>query len=323
MSGKKTIHIDKDELYELCESGLTEYEIAKRFNCSRRVITRRKSEYGIVYGRGHTPANKKANHDPSRRGRGRCNFQRVNDPLEKREADFIKRLASDPRTKMYEYVGGYKTKRDKLTIRCRKCGELKTTSPSALFSNKYDHHVCFNCMRIEREKAREERIAAWKEHEAAEYAKDKVCETCGRVYHSTSDTSRYCSLKCKRKRRDCNHRGRARYYGVEYDQSITWRSLARKLGHCNCEICGQPCDTNDTRWGLIGPLYPTVDCIIAMSNGGGYVWENVQLAHAICNSAKRDLIEQHEIEKAVGKHGPNGGRNEKRHEAGTIEAACA
>lgn len=324
MSGKKTIHIDKDELYELCESGLTEYEIAKRFNCSRRVITRRKSEYGIVYGRGHTPANKKANHDPSRRGRGRCNFQRVNDPLEKREADFIERLASDPRTKMYEYVGGYKTKRDKLTIRCRKCGELKTTSPSALFSNKYDHHVCFNCMRIEREKAKKERTQAWKEHEAAELEKDKVCETCGRIYHSTSDTSKYCSPKCKRKRKDSCHRRRARRYGVEYDPSVTWQSLSKKLGHCNCEICGEPCDPNDKSWGgNSGPLHPTVDCIVAMKNGGGYVWGNVQLAHAICNSAKRDLIDDGEIEEAVASIGKDGGSHAQRHATRTVETACA
>lgn len=315
---RKPIHIDKRELSELCESGMTQFEIAEYLNCSPQTITRRKREFDLIYGRGHTPANKRANHDLSRRGMSN------NDPLEKREADFIKRLASDPHTQMYEYIGGYKTRHDKLTVRCRKCGELKVTKPAILFSSKYDHHVCFNCMRIEREKAKKERTQAWKEHEAAELEKDKVCETCGRIYHSTSDTSKYCSPKCKRKRKDSCHRRRARRYGVEYDPSITWQSLSKKLGHCNCEICGEPCDPNDKSWGgNFGPLHPTVDCIVAMKNGGGYVWGNVQLAHAICNSAKRDLMDDGEIEEAVASIGKDGGSHAQRHATRTVETACA
>jgi 5-methylcytosine-specific restriction endonuclease McrA len=34
------------------------------------------------------------------------------------------------------------------------------------------------------------------------------------------------------------------------------------------------------------PLSPTVDHKVPMKNGGGHVWENVQLAHRICNSYK-------------------------------------
>lgn len=51
------------------------------------------------------------------------------------------------------------------------------------------------------------------------------------------------------------------------------------------------CDWNDRSWnGVFGALYPTVDHITALANGGGHTWDNVQLAHAICNSYKRDLI---------------------------------
>ena len=321
------LRIDRQELFDLCESGLTNAEIARRFNCHESTIAKRKRKYGIIYGRGHAPSNIKANHDPSRRGMGNIHCLN-NDPIEKREDDFIKRLASDPRTQMYEYVGGYKTRRDKVTIRCRKCGAIKEKTPADLFGNKYDHHVCFNCRRIEREKANEERRQekkqAWKEHEAAELEKDKVCETCGRIYHSTSDTSKYCSPKCKRKRKDSCHRRRARRYGVEYDPSITWQSLSKKLGHCNCEICGEPCDPNDKSWGgNFGPLHPTVDCIVAMKNGGGYVWGNVQLAHAICNSAKRDLMDDGEIEEAVASIDKDGGSHAQRHATRTVETACA
>ena len=322
--GRRKVEINAQELRKLCDSGMTEYELAEYFGCSRRVLGRRKHEYGIIYGRGHAPSNIKANHDPSRRDMGKRNVRHLcNDPIEKREADFIERLASDPRTQMYEYVGGYKTKRDKLTIRCKKCGDYKQTTPAELFSSKYDHHRCFGCERVDRERRKAEKAAQYDAFCAIEYAKDKVCVVCGSVYHSISETSKYCSKECKRKRKDNTHRGRARHFGVEYDQSITWRTLSKKLGHCNCEICGEPCDPNDKTYGNDGPLYPSVDCIIAMANGGGYVWGNVQLAHKICNSAKRDLIDEDEIAKAVIAIAHDGGRDAQRHAAGTAKTACA
>ena len=290
--GKKS-KIDIDAVERDYIAGISTVELGAKYGVCGATISKWMKKRSCLRGRGHGPAFEKAH-------RGKFSGTPKRDSVEKREADFIERLASDPRTKMYEYVSGYKTRRDNLTVRCRKCGELKVTKPAILFSNKYDHHVCFNCMRIERERAEKERKAAWKEHEAAELAKEKVCEMCGSVYHNASDTSKYCSEKCKHESRDASHRKRARRYGVEYDPSITWQSLSKRLGHCNCEICGEPCDPNDKSWtGRFGPRYPTVDCIIAMKNGGGYVLGNVQLAHAMCNSVKRDLADETDIEKAV------------------------
>lgn len=317
--GRKKISIDRDELTRLGDSGMTIKQIAEHFGCSARVINRRREEFGIKYGRGHSPANIAANHDPKRREvKNLPPFE----PLGARESKFIKRLAKDPRTEMYEYIGGYKSKDEKLTVRCKKCGEQKEMTPGQLFDGRIGHHVCLNCLRITREREGEERRAALREHEAEEFLKDKTCKTCGRIYHSKSDTSKYCSKECRRKRKDHSHRGRARYYGVEYDPSITWKTLAKKLGHCNCQICGEPCDPSDKSWaGSFGSLYPTVDCIVAMKNGGGYVWDNVQLAHAMCNSAKRDLVSDCEIAEAVNKHAPNGGCYQGRHAPGTAQDA--
>ena len=51
------------------------------------------------------------------------------------------------------------------------------------------------------------------------------------------------------------------------------------------------CNTDDNSWnGYFGAYSPTVDHIIALKNGGTHTWDNVQCAHAICNSNKRDLI---------------------------------
>ena len=58
-------------------------------------------------------------------------------------------------------------------------------------------------------------------------------------------------------------------------------------------MCGKMCDPNDHSWTEHhGPMSPTIDHIIPMSKGGGHTWDNVQIAHAICNSRKRDVIEE-------------------------------
>jgi 5-methylcytosine-specific restriction endonuclease McrA len=47
------------------------------------------------------------------------------------------------------------------------------------------------------------------------------------------------------------------------------------------------CDPNDHEWTKhFGPTSPTIDHIIPMAKGGGHIWDNVQVAHAICNSTK-------------------------------------
>ena len=38
------------------------------------------------------------------------------------------------------------------------------------------------------------------------------------------------------------------------------------------------------------PLYPTMDHIIPISKGGGHTWENVQVAHRVCNLNKSNKI---------------------------------
>ena len=115
----------------------------------------------------------------------------------------------------------------------------------------------------------------------------------------------YCSHECKRKamNRLCkankrargvqdNHRQRAKYYGCEYDSSVTLAKLIKRDG-LRCALCGKMCDPNDHGWTkYMGPKSPTIDHIVPMSKGGGHVWSNVQIAHALCNSYKCDKVDE-------------------------------
>ena len=138
-----------------------------------------------------------------------------------------------------------------------------------------------------------------------------ICKVCGAEYTprqyivdaglKTFSNPGCCSCECHkrfnrkaqkiRERGYRNHKGRARKYGCAFDSSVTLKSLIKRNG-LRCAICGELCDPHDHEWtDHFGPKYPTIDHIIPMSKGGGHVWDNVQVAHAICNSIKRDSIE--------------------------------
>jgi len=87
------------------------------------------------------------------------------------------------------------------------------------------------------------------------------------------------------------HKRRAVQYGCKYDSSVTLESLIKRDG-LRCAICGELCDLNDRQWTNYGPTFPTIDHIIPMSKGGGHIWSNVQIAHALCNSRKGNKSEE-------------------------------
>lgn len=74
---------------------------------------------------------------------------------------------------------------------------------------------------------------------------------------------------------------------VEYDRNIDLFEVIKKYNGI-CAICGRPVDVTDKGPGYIKKDYPTIDHIIPLSKGGTHTWGNVQLAHMICNSIKRD-----------------------------------
>lgn len=149
-----------------------------------------------------------------------------------------------------------------------------------------------------------------------------ICSVCGK-YFSVSEfmeskgreliptSPKYCSKECENKRKNRkskeykrrrgvrdSHRHRAKKYGCEYDSSITLKKLIERDG-LRCAICGKMCDWNDHSWSeYSGPLYPSIDHIVPMSKGGGHTWDNVQVAHIICNSYKSDKDKESDFNEA-------------------------
>lgn len=142
------------------------------------------------------------------------------------------------------------------------------------------------------------------------FSKSHVCSICGKNFSISEymescglieiqHDPKYCSKECRNrnnnrkskqcKRKSCSrdsHRHRAKKYNCNYDGSITLQKLIERDG-LRCALCGGMCNTKDHSWSeYSGPTYPSIDHIIPMSKGGSHTWDNVQVAHIMCNSLK-------------------------------------
>lgn len=95
----------------------------------------------------------------------------------------------------------------------------------------------------------------------------------------------FCSDACRRRteRRDHRHRRRAGRAG----QRIYRAKVFERDGYC-CRLCGDPLDLSAD---VPHPLAPVIDHIVPLALGGEHAHYNVQAAHFMCNSEKRDLLD--------------------------------
>lgn len=183
---------------------------------------------------------------------------------------------------LVEYLG-----EKKANIVCIECGAIMTRH-----IKKGRSYICDCCKFISEQKHKTE-------VEKMYSTKWKTCPCCFEEFETIYSTQIYCSKKCKTKARNFgNHIERAIHYGVKYDTSVT---LPRVIAKDNsiCYLCGEKVDKRDRRWGSSGPLYPSIDHVVALKNGGTHTWDNVRLAHIICNSYKRDLSDEKLIMQEV------------------------
>ena len=175
-------------------------------------------------------------------------------------------------------------KGEKVKIRCQKCGDVLIRNTQTIKRYKT---TCETCKGLK--KGRNELISAL--NTILEEKTPKTCFTCEKTFYSPYSSQKYCSDRCKKKAKKCGgYRSRAKHYGVEYQPGISLVKVYKRDAGI-CQICGLPVDWSDNEFnGIVGAYYPTVDHITALANGGGHTWDNVQLAHFMCNSEKRDLV---------------------------------
>lgn len=134
--------------------------------------------------------------------------------------------------------------------------------------------------KAKRQKEKQKRIDYWQN-----YCQLHECAACGEMFVAHYPTSKYCSNKCKRSQ----YRIKDRYEGITIDKGITLKKVSRKYKDI-CQLCGKVVDWNDyeEKDGVIvcGNYYPSIDHIKPIAKNGLHSWDNVQLAHRICNTIK-------------------------------------
>ena len=80
---------------------------------------------------------------------------------------------------------------------------------------------------------------------------------------------------------DYNHRRRARKYAVAYEKIDA--SVVAERDNWICGLCCLPI-SSDLRFP--DPGYRSIDHVVPLSRGGSHTYDNVQLAHLLCNNLK-------------------------------------
>lgn len=205
------------------------------------------------------------------------------------------------------YRGGYTSSEGYISVECCECGyrfdiAMRTLRQTAKGTR------CPACRNAEIESYRQHKR---KLKEDAQRAKDeakaermltrliqskqiemKYCVECGQLFIPQNTMARCCSADCIRRRNNRHNDSRLKKVAIK-DYTITLKRLARRDKNI-CWLCGKVVDWNDytviDSTTIAGNDYPSIDHVQPLAKGGQHTWNNVRLAHRICNSIKSDTI---------------------------------
>ena len=207
-----------------------------------------------------------------------------------------------------QYAGEYK-RGQYVLLHCNVCGSTMRYAGSALFRHvnckqckenaKHARQLELEAQREADRKAKAEAAAERKriqEQERAAKMREVSCTVCGTLFTTTNQRRFTCSSECSRKREN-TLKSRKNDKRIPKDKRIDRIDLHDLFKRDNgvCHICGKQCNWNDytvTDTTIIaGNWYPSVDHILPVSLGGSDSWDNVMLAHRICNSIRGNNVE--------------------------------
>lgn len=199
----------------------------------------------------------------------------------------------------FEYVDGYTGSEGSCNVRCVKCGTV--CKKSCISIRHADHFlVCENCNEINKQRRKVEKQRAseiakierqrvrWLSMKATQLSM-RECKECGDLF--VGNRSVFCSDKCRRKasNRVGYDKRIKRLSNIVIDKDISLEKLSRRDNGI-CWLCGRYVDWMDieVRDGtkIAGDMYPSIDHVIPISKGGKHSWDNIKLAHRICNTLK-------------------------------------
>ncbi len=195
---------------------------------------------------------------------------------ERKEIDFAERFEERHGIR-FEYIGGYPS--DDITVKCKRCGREKEIKRKKIFESGRNI-ACVSCG----------------DNRYKNKGKDSLCTECGMIFTQYAPCQTLCEECHKEKERAKQNawkrirEARAVTNG-KVDYSITLARLIERDNHI-CQLCGR--EVNESDYIYVGDVfvagndYPSIDHIQPLSKGGVHQWDNVQLAHRLCNSIKRD-----------------------------------
>lgn len=148
-------------------------------------------------------------------------------------------------------------------------------------------------------------ICVEQERQASKTSKERRCLDCGCAIERPKKLCPACKAKheAEKRAKKIRKRGtlseRTRYAHAKKNGKIDWSISLEKLRIRDrdvCALCGKSVDMKayhmtDNGAFVAHGMYPSIDHIIPLSKGGTHTWDNVQLAHCLCNSMKCDAIE--------------------------------
>lgn len=223
----------------------------------------------------------------------------------------IKKIIDD-KYNGFLYIGGYTGIDGKIKLRCKCCGYTFERSSQFLKSSNKKNVICKNCIEIDKQKKqlvvcvlsliklhrnseiKRIKIKAIEKEKEKRNNEIKECSECGDLYKRNTGKGKFCSSKCSIRFYGRKKQLHNKFKGCEIDYSITLQKL-HKRDNGVCYICGEECDIEDKEIrenGVIvcGNRYPSIEHVIPASKGGNHTWNNVKLAHRLCNSIKGSTI---------------------------------